>query len=124
MKYIKKFEKSNIKNVWVIPIKMPDFEISLRKIGMNDIDIVRWLQHNRNNIFTDRGKFPNIKTISINKSVDDNVNDYNVFTWFPAEITKSSEYYIFMGKIEITSEEIKEYYDKIEIEKNLKKFNL
>ena len=124
MKYIKKFERSYIKHVWVVPIKMPDFEIALWKIGMNDEDIIKWKHLNKVEVFTDHGKYPNNETITMSKDVEDDVGDYNVFTWYSYPTSESSEYTIFMGKIEITQKDIQDYDDYLEMKKNASKYNL
>lgn len=124
MKYLKKFERSYVKNVWIVPIKMPDFEIALWKIGMNEKDIMRWIGLNKLDVFTDHGKYPNRETITMSKDSEYNVSDSNVFTWYWFPTSESSEYYIFMGKIEITTNDIQEYKNYLEMKKNAKKYNI
>jgi len=112
---------------WVIPLKMPDFIIALRKIGVSDID--RWVNLYRNKVFTDYGKYPDRETITISKerykSSDDNkVKDGFTWSWCPVTKDDENEYWTFMGKIEFTQEEIKEYNDEIERLKNIEKYNI
>jgi hypothetical protein len=111
---------------WVIPLKMPDFIISLKKIGVTDID--RWVQLHRNKVFTDHGEYPDRETITMRKErfKSDNNKEKDGFTWDWCPVTKDdeNEYWTFMGKIECTPEEIKDYYDNIEISKNIDKYNL
>jgi len=111
---------------WVISLKMPDFIISLKKIRMNDID--RWSNLYRNKVFTEYGKYPNRETITISKEryKSNYNNEKDGFTWGWCPVTKDDENdrWTFMGKIECTPEEIKDYYDNIEINKNIDKYNL
>jgi len=109
---------------WVIPLKMPDFIISLKKIGVTDIE--RWTNLYHNKVFTDYGKYPNRKTITMckEKYISDNVEEKDSFTWNWVPISHGNEYFTFMGKIECTPEEIKEYNDEIEAKENSIKYNL
>jgi hypothetical protein len=124
MKYIQKFERSLVNNVWVVSIKMPDFEVSLWKIGMNDEDIKHWVHLNKVGVFTDYGKYPNVKTITMSKNVEYDVWRKNSFTWYPYPTSESSKYTIFMGKIEITPKDIQDYNDYLEIKDDAKKYNI
>ena len=135
MKHIKTFEDMNwnkMNNVktqrWVISLKMPDFIISLRKIGLTDTDIERWVNLYNNKVFTDRDKYPDRETITMCKEKyisDDNKTKYS-FTWSWYPVTKEDEkgYFTFMGKIECTPEEIQAYNDEIEAKENTIKYNL
>jgi hypothetical protein len=109
---------------WVISLNMPDFIISLKKIGVTDIN--KWINLYHNKVFTDYGEYPDRETITIRKErykSDDNIEE-DSFTWYWYPASKSDEYTDFMGKIECTPEEIKNYYDEIEINKNINKYNL
>lgn len=117
MKHLKIYENYEVQ-VWVVPLKMPDFIICLNKIGVKDID--RWVQLHRYNVFTDGKKYPTRKTITMRKDIGRG----NGFTWHEYPTSKSSDYTQFMGKLECTPEEIQEYYDNIEMEKRSKKYNL
>jgi hypothetical protein len=127
MKYIKLFEQSSkfVENkifekkckIWVVPLKMPDFIISLKKIGIDDKNINDWMRLYKNNVFTEYGKYPDRETITIKK-------EGNGFTWYWYPSTEGNEYTDFMGKLEYTPEEIQDYYYQIELEKAVKKYNL
>jgi hypothetical protein len=103
--------------IWVIPLKMPDFIISLKKIGMNDKMINDWMRLYKNDVFTDHGKYPDRKTITIRK-------EGNVYTWYWYPSTDGDEYTKFMGKLEYTPEEIQDYYYQIELEKDVNRYNI
>lgn len=118
--YLRRFKIFESKRInWVVPLKMPDFIICLKKIGMNDKDINRWVRLYKNDVFTEDGRYPDRETITIDKDLE-----YNSYTWFWYPITKSDEYHDFRGKLECTPEEIQEYYDEIEMRNNIKKYNL
>ena len=132
MKYLKTFEDTledkaygkkmdqQRDQVWVVPLKMPDFLLSLHKIGMNDKNIGHWMHLHKIGVFTDYNKFPDKKTITIQKH-----NEYkDSYTWYRYPSTESDEYKIFMGKLESTPKEIQDYYDDIELKKDVKKYNL
>jgi len=133
MKHLKYFENSNwnkMYNVkpqkWVISLKMPYFIISLKKIGVTDI--TRWMNLYNNKVFTDYNKYPDRETITMCKEKyisDDNKTKYS-FTWSWCPVTKKDEhgYFKFMGKLECTPEEIKQYNDEIEMERQSIKYNI
>ena len=111
MKYLKKFENIKKSKVWVVPLKEPHFEISLKKIGMTDNQINDWKRLYRN------GVFKNLKTITL-KYKDGG------FTWYWYPTSRSDDYTDFMGKFEFTQDDIKKYYDELEFQKDIKNFNL
>jgi hypothetical protein len=133
MKHLKYFENTNWNKMydvkpqkWVISLKMPDFIISLKKIGVTDIE--RWTNLYRNKVFTDYGKYPDREVITMNKEKyksDDNRTKYS-FTWSYYPVTKDdeNEYFKFMGKLECTPEEIKQYNDEMEMERQSNKYNI
>lgn len=116
----KLFEDSDKKLVWNIPVKMPDFYISLKKIGMPDKQIIDWIRLRKNKVFSTKDTNTNFETISLVK--DSEQEDSYTWYWYPT--SESNEYNIFMGKLECTPEEIQEYYDDIEFKKNTTKFNI
>lgn len=103
--------------IWVIPLKLPDFIISLEKIGMVEKDISRWMHLHKIEVFTDNGRYPDRETITMSKE-----NGNYTWYWYPS--TKGDEYTKFMGRLKITSEEIQNYYDKIEFQKDVEKYNV
>jgi len=129
MKYLKTFEDTleDVKKmvqqrdqVWIVSLKMPDFLLSLHKIGMNDKNIRDWMHLHKIGVFTDYNNFPDRKTITIKKH-----NEYeDSYTWYWYPSTESDEYKIFMGKLESTPKEIQDYYNDIELKKDAKKYNL
>lgn len=134
MKYLKYFEDVPIwKNVdyeleekpkvWIISLKMPNFLISLEKLEMPDKDIDHWMKNYKNNVFTEYGKFPDRKTITIERRKYIDKKNFS-FTWYWYPTSKSSEYFDFMGILKITPTQIKKYYDEIEFKKDVKNFNL
>lgn len=117
MKYIKLFERFKKCQIWVVPLKMPDFIISLKKIGMDNEQIKNWMNFHKRDVFTDYRKYPDRETITIRK-------EENRFTWYWYPSTEGDEYTDFMGKLECTTEEIQDYYYQIELENDAKKYNL
>jgi len=118
MKYIKLFERFGRKSqIWVVPLKIPDFIISLKKIGMDDKKINDWMRLHKNDVFTDHRKYPDRKTITIKK-------EGGGYTWYWYPSTEGDEYTDFMGKLEYTPEEIQDYYDEIELEKDANRYNV
>jgi len=103
--------------IWVVPLEIPCFYISLKKIGMSSSEIAGWLRLHKIGVFTDYGKYPDKETITIKKRK-------NGFTWYGHPSTEGNEYTDFMGRLECTTEEIQNYYDEIEFQKNVKKYNL
>jgi len=116
----KLFEDSDKKLVWNIPVKMPDFYISLKKIGMPDKQIIDWIRLRKNKVFSTKDTNTNFETISLVKHPEHE----DSYTWYWYPTSESNEYNIFMGKLECTPEEIQEYYDDIEFKKNTTKFNI
>ena len=117
---IKKYERyiyGKKDKVWVVPLKMPDFIISLQKIGMNDKEIDRWTHLHNVDVFTNNDNNP--ETITIKKDCD-----HGGFTWYPYPTSKSNSYMDFMGKLKITPEEIENYYNNIKIKEDSKKYNI
>jgi hypothetical protein len=110
-------DKNNKAKIWLVPLKMPDFVISLKKIGMPDQDIKHWLSLYKNQVFTDHGKYPDRETITIKK-------EGGGFTWYWYPSTGGDEYTDFMGKLEYTPKEIQEYEDEIRFKQDTKKYNL
>jgi hypothetical protein len=107
----------NIRHAWVVPLKMPDFLMSLKKIGMDDKEIDNWMRLHKNGVFIEYGSYPYRETITIDKENDG-------YTWFWCPITDSDENRIFMGRIEFTKKDIQDYYDEIEFQKGINKFNI
>jgi len=116
----KLFEDYDKKLVWNIPVKMPDFYLSLKKIGMSDRVIKDWLRLRQNKVFSTKDTNTNFETISLVK--DSEQEDSYTWYWYPT--SESDEYTIYMGKLECTPEEIHKYYDDIEFKKNITKFNI
>jgi len=106
----KKFEDSDKKLLWNMPVKMPDFYISLKKIGMPEIIIKDWIRLRKNKVFTARDNFTDLETITIVKHPEYE----NSYTWYPYPTSESYDNNIFMGKLVCTPEEIQDYYDEIE----------
>ena len=100
--------------IWVIPIKMPCFAICLKKIGLRDNKILDWIHLLNVGVFTAHG---DRKTITIKKAGGS-------FTWYGHPSTEGNEYTDFMCRLECTTEEIQNYYDEIEFQKNVNKYNL
>lgn len=119
MKYIKKFENNVSYQHWIISLKMPDFLLSLKKIGFLEKDIIYWLNLFKNDTFTEGRKYPDRKTITISKN-----KNIGGFTWYWYPKRESDHLSEFMGEIVITPEEIQEYFNDIEIKKNVQKYNL
>lgn len=113
------FEKIEKCQIWVIPLKMPDFIISLKKIGMNKNEIDNWIRLHKNKVFTEKDEYPSIATITIKKQ-----NGGFTWFWYPSTKEDEDEYTEFMGKLEIEPKEIQNYYDEIEFQKNIKQYNL
>lgn len=112
------FEEKQYK-IWVVPLKMPDFLISLKRIGFSEKKIKDWMRLYDRKVFTDYEQYPNRETITIRKE-----SGHDGYTWYWYPSTEGDEYTEFMGKLEITPKELQDYYDKIEMEKDIKKFNL
>jgi hypothetical protein len=118
MKYIKTYEHKN--EIWVIPLKMPDFIISLKKIGFTPDKIDHWVKLYNKDVFREYSKYSDRETITIRHEIG-TTNGYT-WHWYPS--TEGDDWNKFMGKLEITPDEIQEYYDKIEMEKAIKKYNI
>lgn len=111
-------EKRN--KIWIVPLKMPDFIIGLKKIGIPEKDINDWMNLYNKGVFTNYGKYPDRKSITIDK--DNRVKDSYTWYWYPS--TEGNEYIEFGGKLEITPKEIQNYYYEIEFKQNINKYNL
>jgi hypothetical protein len=107
------FEKKE-RQIWNVPLKMPDFIISLKKIGMNEKEVDKWMRLHRNKVFN---HITNKERITIQ------YHDGH-FTWYSYPSEEGNEYTDFMGKLEYTPEEIQEYYDDIKLKEDQKKYNL
>ena len=129
MKYIKEYwdyyEPKGKK--WKLPLKMPDFIICLKKIGMDDHTLETWVRLHGLKSFQkieigSNKKDPDITHIIIEKSEKDK------FTWSPISsyINQEEDNFSFkyMGELIATPEDIKEYYDEIEMKKDADNYNL
>lgn len=111
----------------IIPLEFPCFKICLEKLGMSKIDIDHWMKNYKNGVFTEYGKYPFRKTITIvrnSRQETPSSVEYYTFTWYWYPGGESNEDTEFAGVMNCTNEEIENYLDNIEREKNIKTYNL
>ena len=104
MKYIKQFENSENK-YWIVNLKRPNFEISLKKIGVPDYYIKQW-----SDMYEDVDT--NVYVFKVLDTVRDRLRDMDekVYHWYllvydTSEKTGSK----FMGRVDAEDWEVDSY---------------
>ena len=87
---------------------------------MPENQITVWIRLRKNGVFSTKDPSTNLETISLVKNPEN--EDY--YTWYSYPTSESYENNIFMGKLVCTPEEIQDYYDDIELKKDISKFNI
>jgi hypothetical protein len=110
--------------MWLVPLHQPEFYICLRKLGMSDEKFEVWKNLYNKKVFQkDINYNPNIGVdhIVVEKSKKGTFTWSVANQWFNKEDNASFKY---MGLMVVSSEEVKEYYDDIEMRDNANKYNL
>ena len=119
MKYIKKFEDLDVTKIfYLVDTKMPNFEISLNKIGMDE----EWKKHWLTDVYSFIEYYKYDKIILIVSLEKDRFGmlDYSYEPYSEKEMNYYNKRAKYMGEVEITSEDIKQY----EVEKSAEKYNI
>ena len=122
MKYIKEYNFwDNYGKKWKVPLKEPDFFICLHNAGINDEELKRWKHLYNMNIFHKTNSIEKKpKYIILNKWASGH------FTWSELETysLQDNANFKYMGELEATPNEIKQWYEDIEMKKDMEKYNL
>ena len=114
--------EKNRGEMWKIPLKQPDFEICIKKIGMPEDKIRFWVRLSKDTMRKDiNGKITGYKYVIVEKSKKGSFTWSRYDTWFREDDNASFKY---MGELKATEEEIKDHYYQIELKKDIEKYNL
>ena len=103
-----------------VPIKAPDFFIALKKSGMND-NRIEHFKHLHNNKLFYKNDYRDNLDYNIEYVILRKESEYDdIITWMPYRDNK----YLITGEITVSPEEVQKYYNDIETEKDMNKYNL
>lgn len=110
--------------MWKVPLKMPDFLVILKKLGMDEEQLKKWKHmHSLKTFIKDWNNkiHDSIKYVIVQKSEKDYFTWSMCDRWFRNEDNAS---YKYMGELEATPEEIQEYWDEIDMKNQANKYNI